>query len=101
MAPTSTDSFRSKAEELDFEETQKDSLTHTDEDFGGTDARLKLERKLLMKLDLRMSILVVIYILNYVRFLALLRSSTSNSHLACHRLIAIMHRKRGLVCGCV
>ena len=37
-----------------------------DEEFGGHEAREKLERKLLRKLDLRMSILVVIYILNYV-----------------------------------
>ena len=37
-----------------------------DDEFGGRDARQILERKLLLKLDLRMSILVVIYILNYV-----------------------------------
>jgi hypothetical protein len=35
-------------------------------EFGGTDARKALEKKLLLKLDLRMSIMVVIYILNYV-----------------------------------
>ncbi|RPD80670.1 MFS general substrate transporter [Lentinus tigrinus ALCF2SS1-7] len=42
----------------------------TDEDpdaeFGGLEARRKLERGLLRKLDLRMSILIVIYILNYI-----------------------------------
>lgn len=38
-----------------------------DEEFGGTEERKKLEKKLLRKLDLRMSILIVIYILNYVR----------------------------------
>lgn len=38
-----------------------------DEEFGGTDMRNELERNLLKKLDARMSILVVIYILNYVR----------------------------------
>ena len=38
-----------------------------DAEFGGTEARKKLEKKLLRKLDLRMSILIVIYILNYVR----------------------------------
>ncbi len=38
-----------------------------DSDFGGPDARKALERRLLWKLDLRMSILVVIYVLNYVR----------------------------------
>ncbi|KAJ8593298.1 MFS general substrate transporter [Rhizopogon salebrosus TDB-379] len=37
-----------------------------DAEFGGTEARKKLERRLLWKLDLRMSILVVIYILNYI-----------------------------------
>lgn len=37
-----------------------------DTEFGGREARQRLERKLLRKLDLRMSILVVIYILNYV-----------------------------------
>ena len=41
-----------------------------DAEFGGRDAREKLERKLLRKLDLRMSILVVIYILNYVSTLS-------------------------------
>jgi hypothetical protein len=38
-----------------------------DAEFGGRQARLTLERKLLRKLDVRMSILVLIYILNYVR----------------------------------
>ena len=38
-----------------------------DSDFGGHQARAKLERGLLRKLDMRMSILIVIYILNYVR----------------------------------
>lgn len=38
-----------------------------DEEFGGTEERKKLEKKLLRKLDARMSILIVIYILNYVR----------------------------------
>ena len=37
-----------------------------DEDFGGPEARCQLERRLLWKLDARMSILVIIYILNYV-----------------------------------
>ncbi|KAI0772059.1 MFS general substrate transporter [Trametes elegans] len=37
-----------------------------DAEFGGHDARKKLERRLLRKLDLRMSILIVIYILNYI-----------------------------------
>ncbi|KJA30031.1 hypothetical protein HYPSUDRAFT_196318 [Hypholoma sublateritium FD-334 SS-4] len=37
-----------------------------DAEFGGTEARKALEKKLLLKIDLRMSILVVIYILNYI-----------------------------------
>ncbi|KAG6919397.1 hypothetical protein DXG01_006280 [Tephrocybe rancida] len=37
-----------------------------DAEFGGTEARRKLERKLLWKVDLRMSIMVIIYILNYI-----------------------------------
>ncbi|KAH9900037.1 MFS general substrate transporter [Cubamyces lactineus] len=37
-----------------------------DAEFGGFEARKKMERRLLRKLDLRMSILIVIYILNYV-----------------------------------
>ncbi|KAI0729320.1 MFS general substrate transporter [Fomitopsis betulina] len=36
------------------------------EEFGGTEERKKLEKKLLRKLDMRMSILIVIYILNYI-----------------------------------
>jgi hypothetical protein len=39
-----------------------------DAEFGGYERRKELEKKLLRKVDLRMSILVVIYILNYVRF---------------------------------
>ena len=37
-----------------------------DAEFGGTEARKRLEKKLLRKLDARMSILIVIYILNYI-----------------------------------
>ena len=44
----------------------KGDASDPDNDFGGKEARKTLERKLLWKLDLRMSILVVIYILNYV-----------------------------------
>ena len=42
-------------------------LADEEPEFGGREARLSLERKLLHKLDMRMSILVLIYILNYVR----------------------------------
>ncbi|TBU48995.1 MFS general substrate transporter [Dichomitus squalens] len=41
-------------------------LDDSDADFGGQEARQRLERKLLRKIDLRMSIMIVIYILNYV-----------------------------------
>ncbi|EIW75723.1 sugar transporter [Coniophora puteana RWD-64-598 SS2] len=37
-----------------------------DAEFGGKEARKKLERRLLLKLDARMFILVIIYILNYI-----------------------------------
>ena len=39
-----------------------------DAEFGGTEARKELERRLLFKLHVRMSILVVIYILNYMSY---------------------------------
>ena len=49
---------------------------HTgDEEFGGHEARKKLEKKLLRKLDARMSILIVIYILNYVSIPVSLRET--------------------------
>lgn len=38
-----------------------------DAEFGGSEERKRLERKLVRKLDFRMSILVLIFILNYVR----------------------------------
>ncbi|PPQ73434.1 hypothetical protein CVT25_001292 [Psilocybe cyanescens] len=37
-----------------------------DTEFGGTEARKLLERKFIWKVDLRMSVLVVIYILNFI-----------------------------------
>ncbi|EJD01118.1 MFS general substrate transporter [Fomitiporia mediterranea MF3/22] len=40
--------------------------TDPDAEFGGFEERQKLERKLLWKLDCRMSIMIVIYILNYI-----------------------------------
>jgi hypothetical protein len=43
------------------------SADDPDAEFGGPEARKALEKKLLLKIDLRMSILVVVYILNYVR----------------------------------
>ncbi|KAI9447954.1 MFS general substrate transporter [Lactarius indigo] len=48
------------------EEQFVDVSLDIDAEFGGKEARLKLERKLLRKLDTRMSILILIYILNYI-----------------------------------
>ena len=63
----STESVKEKSvEDVENPTAAKGSLTGTDEDFGGTAERLRLEKKLLRKLDMRMSILIVIYILNYV-----------------------------------
>ncbi|KAF8741122.1 hypothetical protein AX14_005723 [Amanita brunnescens Koide BX004] len=49
---------------------EKSSVGHIEEDsdaeFGGPEARKALEKRLLLKLDLRMSILVIIYILNFI-----------------------------------
>lgn len=47
-------------------DVEADPLHLGDEEFGGHEARKKLEKKLLRKLDARMAILIVIYILNYV-----------------------------------
>ena len=59
-----------KRDEYALERHNRDTETGLDPDveFGGTEARKKLEKRLLFKLDARMSILVVIYILNYVSF---------------------------------
>ena len=62
----------------DLEETKRDKRTlehhsreseaalEPDAEFGGKEARTRLEKRLLLKLDARMSILIVIYILNFV-----------------------------------
>lgn len=54
----------------DIEDSRVDHELSTDIDaeFGGTEERKRLEKKLLRKLDMRMSILIIIYILNYVCF---------------------------------
>ena len=44
-----------------------------DAEIGGRDARIRMERKLIRKLDLRMCILIIIYILNYVSLCACAR----------------------------
>ncbi|KAF9452505.1 MFS general substrate transporter [Macrolepiota fuliginosa MF-IS2] len=43
-----------------------DDSKFTDAEFGGPEERKRLEKKFLLKLDLRMSIMIVIYILNYI-----------------------------------
>jgi hypothetical protein len=68
------------ADEKDMEKQERVSTSSNaesgtkdqDAEFGGPEARKKLERRFLWKLDLRMSIMVVIYILNYVRLLTLI-----------------------------
>ncbi|KDN35365.1 hypothetical protein RSAG8_11639, partial [Rhizoctonia solani AG-8 WAC10335] len=48
------------------EQSRGQANTHLDAEFGGTEARRVLEKRLLRKLDLRMSVLIFIYILNYI-----------------------------------
>ncbi|KAF9247252.1 major facilitator superfamily domain-containing protein [Melanogaster broomeanus] len=64
MSANHTDADSLPMEDKDPKE--HDSHARTTAEFGGAEARMELERKLLWKIDLRMSILVVIYILNYV-----------------------------------
>ena len=67
-AMSSKDLEDTKRDECTFELHNKDSGTVLDPDaeFGGTEARKRLEKKLLLKLDARMFILMVIYILSIV-----------------------------------
>ena len=81
---TSVDDHAS--EEPDTEQVPGDIET----EFGGREARLHLERKLVRKLDMRMSILVLIYILNYVRLFISFRSCVL---ISAHRSIEIMPRE--------
>lgn len=69
--PSSIDSEKavsSDVEKADYVANQAE--VDPDAEFGGTEARKRLERRLLWKIDLRMSILILIYILNYVSFSA-------------------------------
>ena len=52
---------------VDFLDQVNDANDPIDAEFGGAEARKVLEKKLLRKLDARCSILILIYILNYVR----------------------------------
>lgn len=66
MQLDSTDEKREA--DVTIEEKREASSTEGPyEEFGGYEERQRLERKLLWKIDCRMSILVVIYVLNYVR----------------------------------
>jgi len=49
-------------------ESNSPDIRYYDTEFGGPEERRRLEKRLLRKIDTRMSILVVIYILNYVSF---------------------------------
>lgn len=68
------------SDEKDVEKQERGSISSKaesrtkdqDAEFGGPEARKILEKKFLWKLDLRMSIMVVIYILNYVCLLTLI-----------------------------
>ncbi|KIJ64094.1 hypothetical protein HYDPIDRAFT_40740 [Hydnomerulius pinastri MD-312] len=62
--PSPTDSSKHDIEHLDV--SKPDTEEDANADFGGPEGRKILERKLIAKLDLRMSILIVIYILNYI-----------------------------------
>jgi len=74
MSKITTTSLHDDAEKQSDEQEQSptklESQFDTDDDpnaeFGGSEARRRLERKLVWKIDLRMSILVFIYILNYI-----------------------------------
>ncbi|TFK55474.1 MFS general substrate transporter, partial [Heliocybe sulcata] len=61
---SSTDSGRNTDKVLAVEEGEAGD--DPDAEFGGREARRQMEKRLLRKLDLRMSILIVIYILNYI-----------------------------------
>ena len=67
--PSSIDSeevAQTDVEKVDYIPGESEAQVDKDAEFGGTEARKRLERKLLWKIDLRMSILILIYILNYV-----------------------------------
>jgi hypothetical protein len=70
-AKAQVDSHALEAEPRKLSSERSDSqvgIEDKDAEFGGTEERKRLEKKFLLKLDLRMSILILIYILNYVSF---------------------------------
>ncbi|KAF5321693.1 hypothetical protein D9619_000309 [Psilocybe cf. subviscida] len=64
----STDLEKSEKTSIQYQHSTSSAGLPDDVDaqFGGTEARKALEKKLLRKIDLRMSVLIVIYILNYI-----------------------------------
>jgi hypothetical protein len=69
---SSVPSVKEKGGENDSRFKPEHNTEDPDAEFGGTEARRVLEKKLLRRIDLRMSIMVVIYILNYVCFCSLI-----------------------------
>lgn len=57
---------------LNDNDTTVEYAEEDNDEWGGLEGRRRLEKELLWKVDKRMSILILIYILNYVRFSALL-----------------------------
>ena len=83
-------------QENEIYDAQTEQVLNNDPDaeFGGHEARKIMERKLLWKLDARLSILVIIYILNYVREGYHKLTNAAN---CLDRSTGIMHRQ----CQCI
>ncbi|KAI0068747.1 MFS general substrate transporter [Artomyces pyxidatus] len=64
--PSSIKSVGKSLAEVDDRQENASVSIDVDAEFGGPEARQKIEKKLLRKLDMRMSILILIYILNYI-----------------------------------
>ncbi|TFK43580.1 MFS general substrate transporter [Crucibulum laeve] len=64
--PSSTHSSEHDKEKAQSPTSYAADPADPDAEFGGTEERKRLERKLVLKIDLRMSILIFIYILNYI-----------------------------------
>jgi hypothetical protein len=61
--------LKNTTEDLETEVGHGVPTLEGDDEWGGFESRQHLERQLVWKVDKRMSILVLIYILNYVRCL--------------------------------
>ena len=83
------DAIVDKVEDL---EAVRIAQEYPDAEFGGAEARRKLERKLLLKLDARMFILVIIYILNYVSHSYEMQAVDAQGLRWCCRLTVTMQR---------